>query len=340
MPHFWKAIVIFCMAFLSACSTIAGNHVFLKDILENPRVITVPFQMQESGLILLEGVVVGEQSMTLLLDTGATRSAIFQKTFDGLEVDLSIDRTVNIHGMSNVVRRDVTIIPSLNMGGVEFANVDFVILPDRAKNNLLRQSQTPMDGLIGMDVLSDYTLYLSRRGAELKLIPKDIVVRAPRNWSKIALTENPFIDDDRGLHFFTVDMLNDDIPTLFDSGAEINVMSWNDLRHRKLKTLYKTLRQDWEIQGAVGSFRPIGKVRLDFIRAGDVTWEEKDIIFMELGSLDILGADDSSFLVAGFNLIDNDEVLIDFERNVLSVTTKRNREVGPSLRALGEAQTF
>lgn len=329
-----------CASFLSACATAPDNQVFLKDVFDNPRVISVPFIAQESGLILLTDVQMGEQSLTLLLDTGATRSAIFQETFDGLGTGLAIDRSVNIHGMSNVMQRDITIVPSFNLGDVEFTNTDFVILPDRAKNSLLRQSQTVMDGLIGMDILSNYTVYLSRSQSELKLIPKDIYVRPPRNWSNIELTENPFIDDDRGLHFYQVDVLDDDIPTLFDSGAEINVMNWNDIRHRKLKKLRRSLRKEWEIQGAVGSFRPVGKVRMNWVKAGEVVWADKDIIFMDLDSLDILGADESSFLVAGFNLLDNDEILIDFERNLLSVTIDSDRQRAQTLRGLGGGQTF
>ncbi len=335
-----KVTGLLLCCFLSACSTLPNNQILLNDVLKDPRVMSLTFAKESSGLILLDNVQLGDTKLRLLLDTGATRSAIFEKHINRLNLESAPRRVVNVYGLAGVAQRDIVTVPVLQMGSQIFTDVDFVILPDRAKQTVFRQTDVAMDGLIGMDVLDDYTLHISRETSQITFIPKDISIRIPRSLSKIDLQENPFIDDDRGLHFFKIEILGDEVATLFDTGAEINVMNWNDVRSRRLKAWYRDTRQNWEVQGAVGVFDPKLKIRMSSLGSGPVTWREKDFIVMDVPSLDILGIGEATFMVAGFNLLEHDEILIDFERNVLAVKTSRRHNFNQTLRALENTQEF
>lgn len=338
MTNIWKVTYFIGMCFLSACSTLPDSQILLDDVIDDPRSISLTFTKEDSGLILLDSVILNQTPMTLLIDTGATRSAIFERHVSTLNLESATKRTVNVYGLAGVAQRDIVNVPTLQLGAKIFENVDFVILPDRAKQNIFRQSDLAMDGLIGMDVLKDYALHISRETSRITFIPKDISVRVPRSMSKIELEPNPFAEDDRGLHFFRTEILGEDVVTLFDTGAEINVMNWNDVKPRRLRSWYRKTRDAWKVQGAIGTFDPKLKIRMKSLGSGLVTWYKKDFIVMDVPSLDILGIGEDSFMVAGFNLLNHEEIFIDFERDILAVKTPRNQDYDPSLRALENAQ--
>jgi predicted aspartyl protease len=314
------------------CSTLPQNQISLIEALDTPDVLTFPFSKDDNGLILLDDVLVGDQKLRLLLDTGATRSAIFERNMKALDLADAPRRTVNVYGLAGKAERDLITVPVVTLGQTKFLNLDFVVLPDRAKASVFRQGDVKMDGIMGMDILGDYSLYVSRHNATITFIPKETDVRLPRSLLKVELVTNPFVEEDRGLHFFQTEILGENVTTLLDTGAEINVMNWNDVKSRDLRKWYKRTRETWEVAGAVGTFDPKLRIRMDSLGSGPVTWYNKDFIVMDIPSLEILGIGEDSFMVVGFNLLNHEEVFIDFERNVLALKARRGTNPTPILR--------
>ena len=306
---------LFLLFGLSACASLPPGHISFKDLPKSPQVSEFPIIFEEDGLVILPSVEIDGNQLKFILDTGATRSALFESAHRRLFKSDEIPGQVNVHGLSNIGNRDLINIPELKLGQYSFADQTFVVLPNREKS-------LQYDGLLGMDILGDFSLHFSRQKDFLRLIPKDLTVQAPSNWQEVPLFPNPFKEVGESLHFFNMQMSGDVIPVLLDTGAELNVMNWGLKSHPKLRQIYDALRQDWEYQGATGKFRPSIKVRVDIAQANEAVWKNKEFLIMRLDGLEILGVEERFMAIVGLDFLDNDEIFIDFERNTLSVKPK------------------
>lgn len=104
------------------------------------------------------------------------------------------------------------------------------------------------DGIIGMDILASYQIYVSPSISEIKLIPNDIAVTLPVAWDRMNLIANPFKNDNRNLHFIEVRVAGKIRPALVDTGAEFSAMNWNSAQYVQVKSLKKRMRNAWIVR--------------------------------------------------------------------------------------------
>ena len=278
-------------------------------------------RITEDGLILLDDVKVGENSYSFLLDTGATQSAIFENTFErtGLNVHTNTNKTV--YGMVKTEKRQTVEISKFAVGPLEFAQQELIVLPNRDVNF---KTTGKYDGLIGMDVLSPYQVYVSPRTSEFKLIPNHKMVTVPATWDRVELLDNPFEGGQWALHFIDVRVAGQIRPALVDTGAEFSAMNWNSAQYQQIKFLKRRLRKEWELQGAVGNFSPIARVVLEEFRSGQKFWRSKEFVVMDFDGLEALGVSDAPLLIAGMNLFEDETFLIDFDRNYIAIKPRED----------------
>ena len=311
---------------LSSCASVPSDGTKLKHVLASAQTIEVSVEFEEDGLVVIQDVMVNGSRMNFILDTGATRSALFESQYNNLFDPEHVPEQINVHGISEIVGRPVVTLPTLGLGDLTFKDLSFVILPNRKKSS-------HYDGIIGMDILKDFSLHFSRREGALSLIPKDVVVEPPSSWQDILLFSNPFKEDGRAFHFFEIELSGHPVPVLLDTGSEYNVMNWGVNDHPELKKVYDRLRRDWEYQGATGVFRPSIKMRANLIKSNEVIWQNMEFLVLNLDGLRILGMEDEFLSIASLNFFENEEFLIDFERDVIFVKPdyERRRLIEPTI---------
>ena len=303
-------------AFLNACVTPSETSYTLAQAVNENTAISIPMRISENGLIVLEGSRIDGHQLDMVMDTGATQSAIFRTAFQRLNLDLTTESDTLVHGMIKSRFHEVVQIPKLDIGPLEFLNKSMVVLDDREPG--LRRTNS-YDGLIGMDVLSNYQIYISPAKNELRFIPNQRTVDVSPLWRSIVLKENPFQPDGRELHFLDIRVGGQITHALFDTGAEFSVMNWKAARYSQVRHLRKKMREAWELQGAVGIFNPTTTVKLGSIRSGQVFWEDKNFVVLDFTSLDVLGIEDKPFIIAGMNLFEGESFFVDFDRNFIAV---------------------
>jgi len=316
MGRFLNCIFLVGLCLLGACATAADKRLTLKNALEDNIAISIPMRMTEKGLVVLESIKIDGHSLDMVLDTGATRSAIFQTALDRLNLNISSESTTMVHGIIQSRSRHVVKIPKLEIGPLAHVNKPIVVLDDREQD--LRKTDI-YDGLIGMDILSDYQIYVSATKKKLRFIPNKTPIDVPFIWPRIFLKGNPYQSDERSLHFMDIRVAGQKTPALLDTGAEFSLMNWSAADYSQVRHIRKRLRNEWELQGAVGVFRPTTTIKLQNIRGGQVFWDDKNFIVMSLDSLDILGIEDKPFIIAGMNLFEGDSIFIDFGRDFISI---------------------
>jgi len=319
MDRFWIVIIIAFALLLSACATPQETRLTLEDALAGKSAISIPMRVTEKGLIVLEDIEIDGRNLDMVLDTGATQSAIFQSALNRLNLNLSSDSDTMVHGMIQSKSRRVVNIPKLRVGPLQYLNKPMVVLDDREPD--FRKLDI-YDGLIGMDILSKYQVYISPTNDELRFISNETPVFVSYFWPRIFLKENPFQIDDRTLHFMEIRVDGRNTPAMLDTGAEFSAMNWPAATYAQAKPIRKRLREQWELQGAVGVFRPTARVRMDRIRGGQIFWDDKEFIIMDFDSLDVLGIDNKPFIIAGMNLFSEETIFMDFERGFLTIVPK------------------
>lgn len=316
MGRFLIVIHIAIIGILTACATPSNDSLTLKDALGGDKAIPIPMRMTEKGLIVVEGIKIDGRPLDMVLDTGATQSAIFQSALNRLNLNLSSDSDTMVHGMVQSKSRRIVNIPKLEIGPLQYLNKPMVVLDDREPDF---QKLDIYDGLIGMDILSKYQVYISPKENELRFISNETPVFVSYFWPRIFLKENPFRLDGRALHFMEIRVDGRNTAAMLDTGAEFSAMNWSAASYAQAKPIKKRLRKEWELQGAVGVFRPRAKVMLERIRGGQIYWDDKEFLVMDFDSLDILGIDNKPFIIAGMNLFAKETIFIDFDRDFLTI---------------------
>jgi len=321
MCRILRYICLLIAVTLSACVSIEEKDFTLESALLDKRAITIPMRIAENGLIILEGVKINDQKLDMVMDTGATQSAIFRSALNRANINVSSENDTMVHGMTQSQFRRVVTIPKLEIGPLSFSNKPMVDLDNREPDIRVMDSY---DGLIGMDILSSYQIYVSPTKNELWFISNDFPVTMSPSWSRLFLNSNPFQTDDRALHFLEIRMAGKNTPALLDTGAEFSAMNWTAANYPQVRRIRKKLREKWELQGAVGQFEPTTKVKLESLRSGQIFWKHKEFVILEFDSLNVLGVHQQPFIIAGMNLFGEDAIFIDFERNFLAIVPDKS----------------
>jgi predicted aspartyl protease len=304
-------------AFITGCATQEPKIIAVDNVTHEAGILTFPYKTLTHRLISIDEIGANGIPLTFVLDTGATKSAIFASTAAKLNETPTSNERAFVHGMTGGGSHRIIEMENFKLGTRRYDNMSFVLLEDRDYFGTASSNEVPYDGLIGMDVLSDYVIYISGKTSQIKLIPNDLTLDVPIGWHRVELIENPIIDHHK-LHFLETRLNGKLIPTLLDTGAEFSIMNWHTASYPEMKRRRKRMKEDWKIQGAVGEFSPKIKVRVTQLRSGQKRWFNKDFIVMDLDNLDILGMRDAPYAIAGANLFADETMVIDFERNYIA----------------------
>ena len=317
----WKkyGLCVLAVSLVNGCSTYNGDtkasQLSLTDIVVEEGVISLPYRSFGRGIFVIDALDHTGFSRPFLIDTGATRSAIFTSTQKDLGLPKESDLSFKIHGMADNAERPAVILPSLRFKTHEIRNHAFVLIKDRQE---YFTSDIKPAGLIGMDILKDFRIFVDADAKSLTLIPQRLPSpKLPLFWKTVSLKENPYGDGWYNLHFFDIRIGNQLLPALLDTGSEINLMNWDAATYPNLKRARKKLYEKWLIDGAVGTFEPVYRIKAQNFRAGQKYWDEHDFLVTNFDGLEILGIENEPFVIASGNLFMGKTFYIDFTEDFI-----------------------
>lgn len=110
-------------------------------------------------------VSISNTKLNLLLDTGASTTAISNTKFSKLPADEHIFMgKFNVNTAGGTIQAPIYKVSSLFLGDIELRNTNVIILP---ANNL-----HPLDGLLGMNALSQFNIKFDAQNENVKLFKK------------------------------------------------------------------------------------------------------------------------------------------------------------------------
>lgn len=296
----YTLLMIFAALLCLSCSAnIQFDETRPGAFLERPDIINLPIIKSENGLILVPTSIDEGDPVLMIIDTGATRSAIYQSFYQRLGLEKTHE-TVQIHGMVESGIRPEIQLPYLDLDNKRIENLTFAVLEKFAQKS---KSSDKIGGLIGLDILDSFYLFFDHERQILSLIPiKYPPPILPSSWSRVVLSSNPYIDDGRTLKYFNVRVTGKLVPALFDTGSEFNLINWPAIKHPHILTTRRKLEDQWRLAGAVGKFDPRTKVKLVGFRSDQKFWSGRDFLVLDFESLHKLGVKDRPFIIAGTNM--------------------------------------
>ena len=171
-----------------------------------------------------------------ILDTGATRFALFEDRLPAtLGTPDATGRAFRIHGMFGASPREGITFESVRIGTDAVGAHRFAVLPPRKAGTSphLRARDPALmavepAGLIGMDLLARYRLFVPEGGGVIVLLDADAPApRPPAHWGRVKLGPNPFSVSGATLPFMRVRVGGRVADALLDTGSSFNLMSWS-----------------------------------------------------------------------------------------------------------------
>lgn len=296
---------------------------------------TVYFERLLGGQYIIKAHINGQGPFRFMIDTGATRTSIFETTRKALGLEIYGSRQRNISGMTSMELRPVIHIDSLSFATVKFEDHDIIVLEDWPKQEV--PSET-IDGILGMDVLDDLILSFKHKNQKLKIKQHGkINPRSMKRWAKFNLTANPYPGKDFGLMFTNTRFGDLLIPTMFDTGADFTAVSWNIVEGGKLGKEKRRLRDEWVVQGAVGEFKPKMRIVLDKFIVDGFLFRRQTLLIMDFDKLPINGYGQYPMVIAGVDLLDGHDFILDMKEWDLYVNAPlRKQRVRGGMRARSE----
>ena len=292
---------------LSACQT-TPRILTLEEAVSDPSALRLPYTLDEDGLIHVTAHVNGEGPFTLLVDTGATLTSLYRPVADRL--DLPTVGATRIHGLVGREIHELMAVDSLSLSNRDLGPLRVAVIPPRP--------DTTSHGILGMDVLEGRRIYVSSDTRELVLLdPAAPAPALPNGWSRVELAGNPWGRDSKGLHFLQVRVNGHLAPALLDTGSAVSVMSYEFADWPEVRTARRRMRENWELNGALETFRPRVQIKGVDLRAGNRVWFDEDFIIKDLDTLEVIGARGEAFAIAGVNLLDEGSFYLDFAENLL-----------------------
>ena len=315
---------IFWAAFSTACTTIdPASSVALDVFRERDDVINLPYIITDQGLISISAKIDDGEPVQMIIDTGATQSAIYSNIAKRLEID-GATNTVNVTGLTNSGSRPEVTLPYIGLDMRHLKNIKVAVLESFSQDT---PGAVKIDGIIGLDILEKFYVLFDHERQIFSMIPNHYAVaELPPSWLRIDLKPNPYIDDGRALKYFDVRFIGQIVPALFDTGSALNLSNWLAARHPQAKHMRRRLREDWELKGAIGTFNPKIQLKAQTLRSGQKFWEDRVFLVSGLDSLNILGIEGKPFIIAGADMFNTTTFWLDLKAGEIVIKPQSNSQ--------------
>ena len=284
-----------------------GNGRFSKNSI-------VKFERMKSGQYIIDVKVNALGPFKFMIDTAATRSSIFESTGKKLGLEIKNDNDVLISGMTVSSYRPTVNVETLQFSRFVFRDHKIVIL----KN--WKDSETKIDGILGLDVLNDLILQFSHEPKQLRFHKKFNAKKSKyRRWDIIDLLANPYLGEDYGLLFVYTQIGDVRIPTMFDTGANFTTLNWESVKGTTIEKHKRRLLDEWVIQGAIGKFSPKSHIKLDGLIIAGRKYKNYSLVVMDFDDLPINNYGKYPLVITGVNLMSGQDFILDLKSRKLLI---------------------
>jgi predicted aspartyl protease len=271
-----------------------------------PRYVA-PTTRDRIGRIWAPVLINGKGPYRLVLDTGATRSAVIQRVVDDAGLPVRA-RPVRLRGVTGS-----SIVPAVHADTLEFGE----LVITNATLPVVADAFGGADGVLGGEGMQDKRIHIEFLKDRISII-RSHRAAAPAGFSTV-----PFkYSVNRGLR---VEVMVGPVRTtaLIDSGAQVTVGNLA-LREALARRRGAPDQYDDEIIGVTEEIQQATRVRIPSIVAGDLLVKNAEIMFSNLYIFEHWQLVSKPALIIGMDVLGAlDTLVIDYRRNELQIKVRR-----------------
>jgi predicted aspartyl protease len=311
----WVSITIPAIMALACCcgaalaQPVADTTAPLEEVVVSapePRFVA-PTTRDRIGRIWAPVLIDGQGPFRLVLDTGASRSAVIQRVVDAASLPLR-PKPVRLRGVTGTA-----MVPAVRAQRLEFGD----LLIENATLPIVADAFGGADGVLGVDAMQDMRIHIEFRRDRVS------IRRSHREPPPPGFSVVPFKHGvNRGLR---VEVLVGSVRTvaLIDTGAQVTV---GNLALREALARRGGERDEYTdgVMGVTEEVQAATRVRIPSIAAGQLIVRNAQILFSDLRIFEHWQLTSRPALIIGMDVLGTlDTLVIDYRRDELHVRVPR-----------------
>lgn len=294
LPSLAAAALVLC-----GCATVLD---------EDGALAVVPYTIESNGRIVVDVLVNGEGPFQFALDTGASISVIHDRLRDRLALQAVPEQTVIVYGAVTSGRFPLLKVDQIQIGREAWTTPRFVSMPGETA------ASKAMDGILGLDFLSQYAVGFSVRDRAIRLFaPETIDAKNFYGWADVPLERETIGAGSAALYLFDIEIRGAQIPAIFDLGASMNMVNWPAARSIGLRP--SEIIGDSAFSGAIDSVEDVGNFIAEKVTTNRISWKDELFGVASLPVFETMLRGDRPCAVLGVGLFNQRDFIIDFARS-------------------------
>ena len=276
----------------------------------------IPHRVSSSGHIIVPTMLNGNGPFDFALDTGASISVVFDDTLGAAGLVPVPGDQVRVQGMTGSGSYPVTNVARLHVGTEEWGPARLAILPGTTA------VANQIDGILGVDFMTRYAIAYSQQDRVIRLYPRELVQeRSYSRWHSIPLFELRIADGNVTAYAFDIYIGGERVPTMFDLGANANLMNRTAARSFGIRT--KRSGSSEGVDGAFGATIIATELFVWQLTINKSRWHGSRFLVADFPIFEALGLHRKPAAIAGTSLLKGRDFIIDFAGKRLLVSSRR-----------------
>jgi hypothetical protein len=274
---------------------------------------TIPYEIRDSGLVVIEATINDAGPYRLAIDTAASISFIVDDLVEELGLTERLVSLATVHGLLASGQYPAYSIDGIGLGAMTHPARFVVALPQETAQ------ASGIDGVLGTDVLGRYGLEFDRRERVLRIYPGSVLsARSFRAWSELSLRSTTIGRSTGTLFFLDIEIGDRTVPALLDLGAGVNVLNrsaadWLGLRPTTDDASAPTLA------GALMTSPTLVQLTSQSVMTGGMAWMNEVFLIADLDIFEVLGFAEQPLAIVGSGLFAQRSFILDAQGDRLLI---------------------
>ena len=245
----------------------------------------------------------------LVLDSGATRSALTPKVASMLDLPLNKTPPVMLRGVTGSAIAQTVRVDSISVGDLYVGPSTVPIVADAFGG---------AEGLLGTDGMRDKRIFIDFRNDFIN------ISRSRNRRAAAGFQTVPFLKDDLNLLIVAATIGNLPVRAIIDTGAQASVGNVA-LQTALRRQIQRNSRGQDQVTGATGDVQVGIGARISPITIGDLSIRDAHVTFGDMHIFERWGMSDEPAVLIGMDILGLlDTLVIDYRRMELHIKRKRD----------------
>lgn len=270
----------------------------------------IPYRIDEGGWIIVSVRVNGEGPYDFIVDSAATRTAVYQRLADQHEFKPAQRPRLRVLGLTETRYLPAWEIGDVEIGGVVMRDHEGVVLDDWPA------PLVSPHGVLGLDFLARFVIRIDTERQIMALYAPG-AFGAGRDYQADAMPLHYYREDDAPLFKTTVYFNRRNIDCIVDTGSALSVVNARALSAMTTGLFIENspqrgLRTGSRLNDVFGTVETAGVISVPRISLGPAKWWKKRVVIFSADIFRELGVERRAYCILGADLLTEQPFILDF----------------------------